>query len=71
MTTDPWTTIATAKWDPATAQLHDIDAHRRWTAGAWPHCPRCSALAIEFHDRHSLGHLVPTEARNRQEHDQS
>lgn len=71
MNLDPWATAAAAKWDPATHQLHDVDAHKRDRVqpSSWPQCPRCSTLAIEFHDSHELGHLVPADARHRYEQD--
>lgn len=68
MNLDPWNTT-TARWDPATHALHDTEAHKRdrHRQDAWPECSRCSRLAVEFHDSHGLGHLVPADVRYRYE----
>ena len=64
MSTDPWATIANAKWDQTKASLHDYDAHKidRLSYGGdvrWPTCSRCKALCITFHHEHGIAHLLP------------
>lgn len=65
---DPWADLAAAKWDDTTTRLHDFAAHKHDRIGDhWPQCPRCSTLAVEFHDRHDIGHLVPADVRYQHE----
>lgn len=52
---------------PDNAGLHDRKAHHHdRLGGAWPTCPRCSTIAVDWFHQRGMDHLIPAHLRPRQ-----